>query len=67
MKQTKYKPDFIYRGNKVVAAILKINDYEKLLEDLNDIDDIKYLKKIRKNDVQTIEFDEYLATRGINV
>lgn len=67
MERTKIKPDFIYRGNKPVAAILKINDYERILEDLEDIDDLKYLKEIRKNGIQTIEFDEYLASRGINV
>jgi PHD/YefM family antitoxin component YafN of YafNO toxin-antitoxin module len=67
MERTKHKPDFIYRGNKPVAAILKIHDYEKMLEDLEDIEDIRYLKEIRKTNVQTFEFDDYLAARGVNV
>jgi len=63
----KNKPDFIYRGNKPVAVILKINDYEKLLEDLEDADDINYLKAIREKGIETSSFDDYLSSRGINV
>jgi len=67
MEQVKYKPDFIFRGKKPVAAILKIKDYEKILEDLEELEDIKYLNEIRKNGVETTDFADYLVSRGINV
>jgi len=67
METLKYNPDFIYRRNKPVAVVLKINDYEKMLEALEDVEDVKYLKEIREKGFQTTDFDDYLASRGISV
>jgi hypothetical protein len=67
MGNLKFKPDFIYHGNKPIAVVLKINDYEKILDDLEDAEDIQNLKEIREKGIQTTDFDEYLSSRGINV
>lgn len=67
LEKIKFKPDFIFRGKKPIAAILKIKDYEKILEDLEDVEDLKYLAEIRQKGIQTTDFDDYLASRGISV
>ena len=61
------KPDFIIRDDKPVAVILDIDEYEALLEKLEDEDDLQYLREARKNHLHFRSFDEYLAEHNLNV
>lgn len=67
MLKTKYKPDFIYRGKKPIAVLLKIKDYENILDELEDKADIEYINELKKNGYETIELDSYLSNRGLSV
>jgi PHD/YefM family antitoxin component YafN of YafNO toxin-antitoxin module len=40
--------EFIFRNGKPTAIILNIKEYQKLLERLEDAEDLKILKKMRK-------------------
>ena len=42
------KPDFVYRDDKPVAVIMDIDDYNEILERLDDEEDIEYLRTIRE-------------------
>ena len=60
---SKIKPDFIYRDNKAVAAVLDIDVFNEILEKLEDDDDINYLKNSRPDNFEFIDFDDYLAEK----
>jgi len=50
-------------GNKV-AVILPIKDYEQMVEDLEDVQDVKLYDKAKKeDDGQRIPLDQYLEKR----
>ena len=51
-KQKKNR-EIIYRNNKPVSVIIDIDEYEKLLERLEDIDDVEFIKNIK---VESLEF-----------
>jgi len=42
------KPEIVLKNGKPSAVILKIEDYEELLERLEDAEDIKWLKEVRQ-------------------
>ena len=67
MLKTKYKPDLIYRGKKPVAVVLKIKDYEDLLDELEDKEDLEYIDNLKKQELDFFVFDDYLKERGISV
>ncbi len=49
MPVTKTKhPDIIFRDGKPSAVILDIDEYEELLKQIDDTDDLAYLKKINQ-------------------
>lgn len=52
-------------GNKL-AVILPIDDYEKLLEDLEEAEDIKLYDEVKSRDEESIPFSEYLKKRREN-
>ncbi|MCL5991441.1 MAG: hypothetical protein M1419_05000 [Bacteroidetes bacterium] len=58
------KPDFIYRGDKPVAVIPDINDYNEILERLDNEDDIEYLRIVRENPLQFRSFNEYIKSKN---
>lgn len=49
-------------GNKL-AVILPIKEYHKMLEDLEELEDIKLYDKIKAKKEETIPFSEYLKKR----
>ena len=67
MQKTKQKPDFIYRGSKPVAVVLKIKDYENILEELEDREDLEYIRNLKAKGLETIELDSYLNNRDLSV
>jgi hypothetical protein len=60
---TEIKPDFIYRNNKVVAAIIDIDVFDEILEKFEDEEDILYLKNARNKTLNYRKFNEYLSER----
>jgi hypothetical protein len=51
-KRVSKESEVIVRDGKPVSEILPINEYEELLERLEDADDIAYLKKLRSKPLQ---------------
>ncbi|MDP8240430.1 MAG: type II toxin-antitoxin system Phd/YefM family antitoxin [Candidatus Hatepunaea meridiana] len=61
MIETKTKhPDVIYREGKPAAVILNIDDYEELLEQIEDTEDIAYLQELRRNRMEFISLEDLL-------
>ena len=52
--------EIIFRDGKPSAVILRIDDYQKMLERLEDIDDLKMLKAMRSKPLKFRSFDEVL-------
>ena len=63
-KRVSKEPEVIVRDGKPVSVILPINEYEELLERLEDADDIAYLKKLRSKPLSFRPLSEYLAERS---
>lgn len=53
-------PEIILREGKPSAVILDIEDYEELLERLEDTDDLKMLKEMRKKPLVFRKLDDFL-------
>lgn len=62
---TTLNPQYITDKNgKKTAVILKIKEYQKILEELEDIEDITLYDEAKKDDDGTrLEFREYLKNR----
>ena len=51
---------------KKVAVILPIKDYQKMLEDIEDIEDVRLYDEAKKeDDGQRILFSDYLKSRKV--
>jgi len=61
------KPYLVYRDDKQVAVIMDINDYNEILERLDDEEDIEYLRTVREKPPQYRSFNEYLSEHSKNV
>ena len=57
------KPDYIYRDNKPVAAIIDIAVFEEILDKLEDVEDIEFLKESRKSILDYRNINDYLKER----
>jgi hypothetical protein len=61
MRQSaKKKPELVYKEGKPVSVILDIKQYEKMLEQLEDFEDLKYIAEIKKKGPKFRSFDEFL-------
>jgi PHD/YefM family antitoxin component YafN of YafNO toxin-antitoxin module len=67
MKVLKNEPEIILRNGKPAAVILKIEDYEELLERLEDAEDVKWLRATRTRPLKFRKFDDFLASVGARV
>ena len=63
-KRTSKEPEVIVRDGKPVSVILPIQEYEELLERLEDAEDIAHLKKLRSKPLSFRPLSEYLAERS---
>jgi PHD/YefM family antitoxin component YafN of YafNO toxin-antitoxin module len=55
-----YKPEFIVRDGKPTAVILPIEDYQALLEQLEQQEDLAAIRRMTEADWQTVAFEDYL-------
>ena len=53
-------PEIILREGKPTAVILDIDEYQEMLERLEDFEDIKLLKKMRQNPLRFRRLEEFL-------
>jgi prevent-host-death family protein len=60
-KILKIKPQVVMRNGRPDAVIIDIKDYQKLLERLEDKEDLADLIKMRKGSLRFRKFDEFLA------
>jgi hypothetical protein len=65
MENIKIKPDFIYHNDEPIAAVLKMKDYQKIMLDLEELEDIKKVKSIKKRGIELTDLRDYLASRGL--
>jgi PHD/YefM family antitoxin component YafN of YafNO toxin-antitoxin module len=55
------KPEIVLRNGKPAAVILDIDDYEELLEQLEQKEDLKALAAARRKPMTFRAFDEFLT------
>ena len=53
-------PEIVMRGGKPTAVILGIEEYRELLERVEDAEDLKTLKAIRKRPLKFRKLDDFL-------
>jgi PHD/YefM family antitoxin component YafN of YafNO toxin-antitoxin module len=63
MKATLAKPEIVVRNGKPVSVILRLGDYQELLERAEDAEDTAWLKKTRETPKHYRPLGEYLAER----
>ncbi len=59
-RKLKMKPQVIMKNGEPEAVIINIKDYRRLLERLEDKDDIADLEKIRKGSLHVRKFSDFL-------
>jgi antitoxin (DNA-binding transcriptional repressor) of toxin-antitoxin stability system len=65
MKTKMPEPEIITRKGKAVSVILPIDQYQEMLERLEDADDIAWLKDTRKKPQSFRKLEDVLADLGI--
>ena len=63
MKRSLPEPEIVTRKGKLVSVILAIKDYEKLLERVEDVGDVAWLKRARRKPLCYRSLEDYLAER----
>jgi hypothetical protein len=63
MKTTLSEPEIVIRKGKPVSVILSIKDYEELLERVEDVGDVAWLKRARRKPLNYRPLENYLAER----
>lgn len=63
MKRRK-SPDIIFRDGKPIAVILDIDDYQELLERLEDTEDLKALNEMRMKPLKFTKLDKFIEGCG---
>jgi PHD/YefM family antitoxin component YafN of YafNO toxin-antitoxin module len=63
MKSTTHEPEIVTRKGKPVSVILPIKDYEELLERVEDIEDVTWLKRARRKPLHYRPLEDYLVER----
>ena len=64
MKRVRKKPDIVLRNGKPAAVILEIDEYEALLERVEDLADLKRLQAMRKKPLRFTKLEDFLSERN---
>ncbi len=59
-KRKRKDPEIVMRGGKPAAIILDIDEYRELLERVEDADDLKMLKQMRKRPLKFRKLEDVL-------
>jgi PHD/YefM family antitoxin component YafN of YafNO toxin-antitoxin module len=62
-KAKRKEPEIVIREGKPSAVILDIDEYQEMLERLEDMDDLRLLEKIREKPLKFRKLDEFLRER----
>jgi len=57
-------PEMVIRGGRPTAVILSIDEYRKLLERVEDAEDLEMLKAMRKKPLKFRKFEDFLKDSG---
>jgi len=57
--------EFIYRNNKPVSVILDIKEYEELLEQIEDNEDVEFIRNLKKEKLEFRSFDGFIEEVSI--
>jgi prevent-host-death family protein len=55
------EPEIVFRGGKPAAVIIDIDDYQEMLERLDDIEDLEMLTRMRQKPLKFKKLDNFLA------
>ncbi|MBI5770621.1 MAG: type II toxin-antitoxin system Phd/YefM family antitoxin [Verrucomicrobia bacterium] len=64
MKAAFPEPEIVTRKGKPVSVILAIEDYEELMERVEDAEDVAALKRVRRKPLRYRPLEDYLASRS---
>jgi prevent-host-death family protein len=62
MKARRRSPEIIVKDGRPRAVILDIDEYQEMLERLEDIDDLKMLAEMRQKPLKFRGLEEFLVT-----
>jgi prevent-host-death family protein len=60
MKAKRKDPEIVLRNGKPAAVILDIEDYQEMLERLEDAEDLKALAEMRKRPLNFMPLEDFL-------
>lgn len=66
-KRTLENPEIIFRDKKPVSVIIDIDEYNKLIEKLEDMEDVKYIKSLDKDSLSFRKFEDILKEENEDV
>jgi len=66
-KRSAKSPEVIYRNDKPVSVIIDLEEYKKILERLEDIEDLRFINKIKNKPLKFRKLDDFLAEYNSNV
>ena len=64
MKAARTEPEIVLRNGKPAAVILDIDEYEALLERVEDLADLKKLQAMRKKPLRFEKLEDFLSERN---
>ena len=59
-RRNRKDPEIVVRGEKPTAVILSIDEYRKLLERVEDAEDLKTLRAMRKKPLKFRKLEDFL-------
>jgi len=59
-RRNRKEPEIVMRGGKPTAVILSIDEYRKLLERVEDAEDLKTLRAMRKRPLRFRKLEDFL-------
>ena len=65
-KRTIKTPEVIYRNNKPVSVIIDIDEYNEILERLEDVEDLKFIENLKHENLKFRKLDDFLAEYNSN-
>ena len=66
-KLTTKRPEIIYRDNKPVSVIIDLEDYQQMLERLEDIEDLRFINSVKTKSLKFRKLDDFLLEYNSNV
>jgi PHD/YefM family antitoxin component YafN of YafNO toxin-antitoxin module len=60
-KSERRSPEIVLRDGRPAAVILDIDEYQDMLERLEDLDDLEMLKSMREKPLEFRKLEEFLA------